>query len=114
MPAFQTIVIPVSDIEASKKVYAVALGAEPHTDTPYYVGFNVDGCELGLAPKGTGADQPGPVAYAQTSDVKQKVEELVAAGATVVSEPTDVGGGTVLAVLADADGHRFGVIQGQS
>ncbi len=109
MPGFTTIVIPVSDLAAAKHLYAAALGAEPHTDESYYVGFNVDGCELGLAPSGSGNDQPGPVAYVDYPDATKAVADLVEAGATVIQEPTDVGGGAMIAVLADADGNRFGV-----
>lgn len=109
MPGFSTIVIPVSDLAAATKVYAAALGAQPHTDTPYYVGFNVDGCELALAPMGSGSDQPGPVAYVDHPDAAKAVADLVAAGASVVQEPTEVGDGAVVAVLADPDGNRFGV-----
>lgn len=109
MPAFSTIVIPVGDIDAAKKLYAVALGAEPHTDSPYYVGFNVDGNELGLTPASTGAGELGAIAYVDHPDAQAAVDALVEAGATIVQAPTEVGGGTTIAILADADGNRFGV-----
>ena len=38
-----------------------------------------------------------------------RVKELVAAGAVVRRPPGDVGGGMVVAVLADADGNLLGV-----
>ena len=41
-PTINAVVIPVSDPGTTKSVYATLYGA-PHTDTPYYVGFNVDG-----------------------------------------------------------------------
>lgn len=108
MPAFRTIVVTVDDLEAAKRLYGVALGGEPHTDTPYYVGYNVDGCEFGLSPKpGDGRD--GAVAYVDHPDIDAAVADLVAAGAGVVMAPTDVGAGTKIAVLTDADGNRFGV-----
>lgn len=109
MPAFQTIVVPVRDLAAAKTVYAAALGTEPHTDEPYYVGFSVDGCELGLNPGGFDQGQTGPVAFVDVEDITATVAGLVGAGAVVVQEPTAVGGGTSLAVLADPDGNRFGV-----
>lgn len=109
MPAFQTIVVPVSDLESAKRIYTAALGAEPHTDQPYYVGYNVDGCEFGLAPKAMANHPTGPVAYLDVPDAAQGVQDLVAAGATVVQDATEVGGGTTVAVLADADGNVFGL-----
>ncbi len=47
--AIRSLVIPVSDIEAAKSVYN-ALFVDPHTDQPYYVGYNIDGFEIGLTP----------------------------------------------------------------
>jgi len=43
----RSLVIPVSDLDAAKAVYTAVLGA-PHTDQPYYVGYNVDGFEVAL------------------------------------------------------------------
>ena len=57
-PTIRSLVIPVSDLEAAEAVYTALLGA-PHTDQPYYVGYNVDGFEIGLAP---GDVAGGPVA----------------------------------------------------
>jgi len=58
-PAIRSLVIPVSDLTAAKNVYSALLGA-PHTDQPYYVGYNVNGLEVALNPTGAGT---GPVAY---------------------------------------------------
>jgi predicted enzyme related to lactoylglutathione lyase len=40
------------------------------------------------------------------------VAELVAAGATVVSAPDEVGGGTTIATVADPAGNLLGLITG--
>ncbi|HPQ72752.1 MAG: hypothetical protein M9923_05150 [Phycicoccus sp.] len=48
--AMRSLVIPVSDMGAAKKVYTAVLG-DPHTDTPSYVGYNVHGFEVALAPR---------------------------------------------------------------
>jgi len=112
MPAFQTIVVPVRDLAAAKAVYAAVLGAQPHTDGPYDVGFSVDGCELGLNPGGFDQGQTAPVAYVDVEDITATVATvatLVESGASVVQERAAVGGGTSLAVLADPDGNRFGL-----
>ena len=34
---------PVTDLDAAKKAFGALLGVEPHTDTPYYVGYTVGG-----------------------------------------------------------------------
>ena len=82
----RSLVIPVSDVEAAKAVYCALLGA-PHTDAPYYVGFNVDGFEVALAP---GDVDGGPVAYADVEDLDAVRETLLAAGATQRSAPRQV------------------------
>ena len=56
-----TIVIPAADLETATAFYRTAWGAEPHTETPYYVGFNLDGQEIGLNPNGEGDRMTGPV-----------------------------------------------------
>ena len=52
-PDIRAVVVPVSDLDAAKAVYTALFG-EPHTDQPYYVGYNVNGFEVSLAP-GRGA-----------------------------------------------------------
>ena len=107
---FQSIVYPVRDLEAAKAVYAALLG-KPHTDQPYYVGFNVDGQEVGLNPHGHQQGMTGPVGYWQVDDVTAAVDALVAAGGEAKGEPQDVGGGTLIATVTDADGNPIGLIQ---
>jgi hypothetical protein len=57
-PTIRSLVIPVSDLDAAKAVYNALLGS-PHTDDSYYVGYNINGFEVGLNPAGEGG---GPVA----------------------------------------------------
>ena len=73
-PTIRTVVIPVSDLEAAKAVYTALLDA-PHTDEAYYVGYDVNGFEVGLAP-----DDPagGPVAYADVEDLDATRASLLA------------------------------------
>ncbi|WP_210443313.1 VOC family protein [Nocardioides sp. SYSU D00065] len=105
-----SIVIPVDDIAAATAFYTTAFGVEPHTDTPYYVGFNLDGQEIGLNPNGEADRMTGPVVYWETDDVAAKVAEVEAAGGRVVRPVSEVGGGTSLALLADPAGNQVGFI----
>jgi predicted enzyme related to lactoylglutathione lyase len=101
-------VIPVSDLAAAKATYGALLGIAPHTDSPYYVGFNVGGHEIGLAKKGTtGAD--GPVLIVDVKNLDELRTGLVAKGAKEVSAPRTVSPGVRVCVLADADGNPFGL-----
>jgi predicted enzyme related to lactoylglutathione lyase len=104
-PTIRSLVIPVSDLDAAKALYTALLGA-PHTDQPYYVGYNVDGFEVSLAP-GDVAD--GPVAYADVEDLDATRETLLAAGATERSAPRQVAPEARVCVLADADGNPIGL-----
>lgn len=104
-PTIRSLVIPVSDLDAAKAVYTALLGA-PHTDQPYYVGYDVDGFEVSLAP---GGDTGGPVAYADVADLDATRATLLAAGATERSAPRQVGPEARVCVLADADGNPIGL-----
>ena len=104
-PTIRSLVIPVSDLDAAKAVYNALLGA-PHTDEPYYVGYNVDGFEIALAP---GDVAGGPVAYADVEDLDATRETLLATGATERSAPRQVAPDARVCVLADADGNPIGL-----
>ena len=104
-PTIQSLVIPVSDLSAAKDIYTALLG-EPHTDQPYYVGYNVNGFEVALAP---GDPVGGPVAYADVEDLDGSRAALVAAGATERSAPRQVAPESRVCVLADADGNPIGL-----
>ena len=75
-PTIRSMVIPVSDLDAAKAIYTALLGA-PHTDQPYYVGYNVDGFEVALAP---GDVAGGPVVNADVEDLDATRATLLAAG----------------------------------
>ena len=106
----KTIVFPVKDLDRAKALYGALLG-DPHTDQPYYVGFAVDGQEVGLDPNGHAQGMTGPVGYWHVPDVEATLAELVAAGAANAQGPRDVGGGTFLATVQDPDGNVVGIIQ---
>jgi predicted enzyme related to lactoylglutathione lyase len=104
-PTIRSLVVPVSDLDAAKAVYTALLGA-PHTDQPYYVGYNVDGFEVALAP---GEVVGGPVAYADVEDLDATRATLLAAGATERTAPRQVAPEARVCVLADPDGNPFGL-----
>ena len=104
------VVIPVKDLDAAKKIYGSWLGTEPHTDTPYYVGFNVDGVEIGLNPNGHATGMTGPTPIAAVENLDAAREELIAAGAVEVSAPSPAGPGQRVCTLIDGDGNPLGLI----
>ena len=104
-PTIRSLVIPVSDLEATKAVYTALLGS-PHTDEAYYVGYNINGFEVALNPAGVGG---GPVAFADVEDLDATRSTLLAAGATERDAPRQVAPDARVCVLADADGNPIGL-----
>jgi len=104
----QTVIYPVQDLAKAKALFGSLLGVEPYADQPYYVGFRVNGQEIGLDPKG---HKHGMTVYYQVEDIQKSLQALLDAGAQVQQEVTDVGGGKLTAVVKDADGNIIGLIQ---
>ena len=104
-PTIRSLVIPVSDLDATKAVYTALLGS-PHTDESYYVGYNVNGFEVALNPAGAGG---GPVAFADVEDLDATRATLLEAGTTERDAPRQVAPGARVCVLADADGNPIGL-----
>jgi predicted enzyme related to lactoylglutathione lyase len=107
----QTVLHPVSDLAAAKAMYIALLGVEPQTDTPYYVGFEAAGQQIGLVPGGGPQGITSPVAFWHVHDIEAKLAEVTAAGATVVEPAHDVGGGRLVASITDPDGNVLGPLQ---
>ena len=107
----KTVLHPVSDLGTAKAVYAALLGVPPQVDESYYVGFEAAGQHIGLVPGGGPEGMTSPVAYWHVPDIEAKLAELTAAGATVKNPARDVGGGRLVATVADPDGNVLGLLQ---
>ena len=107
----KTIIFPVSDLAAAKAIFTELVGAEPYADAPYYVGYRIGDQEIGLDPNGHKSGMTGPIGYWQVEDVQATLDVLLKSGAETVSEPRDVGGGTLIATVRDADGNVIGLRQ---
>ena len=53
----------------------------------------------------------GPVAYWHVDDIRKSFDALPGAGAQVLQEVNDVGGGKLIVSVKDADGNGIGLIQ---
>jgi predicted enzyme related to lactoylglutathione lyase len=107
----KTVLHPVSDLEAAKKVYTALLGMEPQADSPYYVGYEAEGQQIGLVPNGGPQGMTSPVAYWHVDDIEAKLAAVTAAGATVKEPPREVAAGRLVATFTDPDGNVLGLIQ---
>jgi predicted enzyme related to lactoylglutathione lyase len=99
------IVFPVKDLAKTKSFYSTYLGTEPYADSPYYVGYKLDELEVGLDPNGQAV-----ISYIDTDDIAASLKTLQGAGASVVMEPKDVGGGLLVAQV-EIDGNVMGLRQ---
>ncbi len=107
----QTVLHPVSDLARAKAVYAALLGVAPTSDSPYYVGFEAAGQQIGLVPGGGPQGMSSPVAFWHVADIEAKLAEVTAAGAAVKEPAHDVGGGRLVATVTDPDGNVLGLLQ---
>ncbi len=109
--SIKLLVYPVKDLVAAKALYSRVLGVEPYADAPYYVGYRVDGQEIGLDPNAFDHGITAPIGYVDVDDIKASLKALLDAGAQVQQEIRDVGGGMLVATVRDADGNIIGLRQ---
>jgi predicted enzyme related to lactoylglutathione lyase len=107
----KTFLHPVTDLGTAKAVYAALLGVPPQVDESYYVGFEAAGQHIGLVPGGGPQGMTSPVAFWHVPDIDAKLAQVTAAGATVTEPAHDVGGGRLVATVADPDGNILGLLQ---
>lgn len=107
----QTVLHPVTDLAAAKTLYTALLGVEPMADSPYYVGYEAAGQQIGLVPGGGPQAMTSPVAYWHVADIEAKLAEVTSAGGVLKDAPKDVGGGRLVATFTDPDGNVLGLVQ---
>ena len=110
----KTIIYPVKDLAKAKTLYSKLLGVEPFMDEAYYVGFNVEGQDVGLHPHGYSQGMTSPVGYWHVDDITESLKALLDAGAEAQQEVKDVGGGKLIASVKEADDNVIGRIQSSS
>jgi predicted enzyme related to lactoylglutathione lyase len=115
-PLFRSLrsaIYQVPDLARAKAFYTPALGREPYFDQPFYVGYDVDGFELGLDPD-ISTRKPGSagvVAYWRVDDIHASLTHLILLGATTVEAPHDVGEKIQIAIAGDPFGNPLGLVQ---
>src|ERR1700741_1666682 len=101
----KTILYPVKEISAAKTVFGKLLGVDPYADQPYYVGFKVGDQDIGLGP---GNPEAGMTAFFHVDDIKNSLQILVDAGAQIIQNIKNVGGGRLIASVKDKDSNIIG------
>jgi predicted enzyme related to lactoylglutathione lyase len=106
----KSVIYPSTDLKGDKKFWEAITGVKAYFDKPYYVGFNINGCELGLDPNAAKEGLTYPVTYWHVKNTVEAATQLIAAGATVNKPAKDVGGGMMMATFKDPNGSIFGII----
>ena len=108
----RTVIYHVDNLEKAKEWYKKIAGIDPYFDEAFYVGFNINGCELGLDPDLNNVTKgEHSVAYWKVDDINEAVHSLNANGAKVKSPIQEVGEGISVAVVEDPFGNFIGLIE---
>jgi predicted enzyme related to lactoylglutathione lyase len=108
----RTVIYHVDDLDKAKTWYKNITGIDPYFDQPFYVGFDINGYELGLDPDSSTVEAGNQaVAYWSVDNIESAVEKLTSNNASVISAITDVGQGIKVAVLKDPFGNAVGLIE---
>ncbi|MEP6750236.1 MAG: VOC family protein [Bacteroidota bacterium] len=109
----RTVIYKVNDLHAAKEWYIKATGKHPYFDQPFYAGFDIDGCELGLDPDMSNTVSGNQsVAYWSVDMLEDVIKKLAEQGAVVIQPKTNVGGEIHVAVVKDPFGNHIGLIEG--
>ncbi|SRR5258706_6897648 len=116
MPTFKklrTVIYHVNNIDEAREWYIKATGIEPYFNESFYVGFDINGFELGLDPDSshfTAGNQT--VSYWSVDNVSDVSIKLVDLGATLIQPKTNVGSNIEVAIIEDPFGNHIGLIEG--
>ena len=112
--SLRTCIYQVYDLPLAKEFYSQALGKDPYFDEPFYVGFNVDGHELGLDPDVSKRPPGGSgvIGYWRVDDINAAWQHLTTIGAISIELPHSVGVDLQTSIVADPFGNYIGLIQG--
>jgi predicted enzyme related to lactoylglutathione lyase len=107
----RTVIYPVTDLDRAKKLFGKLLGTQPYIDKPDYVGYRIDGQEIGLDPNGSKDDICGPIDYYHVDDIRKHLQNLLDVGAETMQDIKDVGYGKLVATVRGPEGNIIGLIQ---
>ena len=108
----RTVIYFVPDVEKAKHWYTEAFSTTPYFDTPYYVGFNIGGYELGLHPdqKNETNKTENIQTYWGVNNIQASYDRLLSLGAAAHHPPQNVGGEIIVASVKDPWDNIIGII----
>jgi predicted enzyme related to lactoylglutathione lyase len=104
-----TVIYPVKDVEKTKALFRALMG-DPAYDSPAYVGYNIEGQDIGIDPNARKHGLEGPVPYWGVDDIEATLQALLDAGAELVQPVESIGPGGKRAVVRDSDGNAIGIL----
>ncbi len=108
----RTVIYHVDDLDKAKTWYKNITGIDAYFNEPFYIGFDINGYELGLDPDMSSAETGNQsVAYWSVDNIEAAVEKLISNNASVISAITELGEGIKVAVLKDPFGNAVGLIE---
>ena len=108
----KTILYPVRDLAKTQELFTRLLGVAPTSENPYYVGYEIDGQQIGLVPGGHDSQQmTGTTAFLHVDDIDAAMRAVLDAGGATQQEAKDVGGGRLVGAVTDAEANVIGFIQ---
>lgn len=112
MLGLRTTCYKVADLSEATAWYAKAFQTAPYFNEPFYVGFNINGYELGLLPEEEPVTQKAEsvLTYWGVNDIEAAWQRLITLGATEHEKPTNVGGELMTAAVKDPWGNIIGLI----
>jgi uncharacterized protein YndB with AHSA1/START domain/predicted enzyme related to lactoylglutathione lyase len=112
MPGLRTVAYPVADLDAARLWYEAYFGVKPYYVEPWYVGFDIDGYELGLMPAKDdfGPSTDGGEGCWDVGDIQTAWQRALDAGATPLLAPWNTGEDIWVASFRDPFGNRVGLI----
>jgi predicted enzyme related to lactoylglutathione lyase len=109
----RTVIYHVKDIKAAKEWYIQATGIQPYLDETFYVGFDINGFELGLDPDNSDIISGNQtISYWAVDNTEKAGNHLTSIGGKLIQPKTNVGGTIYVAVIEDPFGNHIGLIEG--
>jgi len=93
----RSLIYPTKDIIQDKVWWEDVLGVEPYFENESYVGFDVNGYELGILANSPLSD--GPITYIGVDNVEEAIHHFMELDCELHSDMEDVGHGIIMAVM---------------
>ena len=111
MLGLRTTIYKVSDLQEAKKWYSKAFETKAYFDEVFYVGFSIQGYELGLLPEEENTNKSDNVlSYWGVEKINETYTKLIELGATEHEKPNNVGGELMVASVRDPWNNVIGLI----